>query len=74
MTYTYLPQWVAEAGIDKHVTFHIFRHTNATLLSSAGIDIYTVSRMLNHKNVGTTQIYADIVDDRKRVAANAIKL
>ena len=74
MTYTYLAQWVAEAGIDKHVTFHIFRHTNATLLSSAGIDIYTVSRMLNHKNVGTTQIYADIVDDRKRVAANAIKL
>ena len=74
MTYTQLPKWVARAGITKHVTFHTFRHTNATLLSAAGIDIYTVSKMLNHKNVGTTQIYADIVDERKRQAANAITI
>lgn len=74
MTYSMLPQWVKAAGITKHVTFHTFRHTNATLLAASGIDIYTVSKMLNHKNVGTTQIYADMVDERKRKAANTLKI
>lgn len=72
MTYHYLPQWMATADIKKHVTFHTFRHTNATLLASAGIDIYTVSKMLNHRSVATTQIYADLVDEKKRKAANVI--
>lgn len=72
MTYTVLKKWVKDAGIAKHVTFHTFRHTNATLLSSSGIDIYTVSKMLNHMNVGTTQIYAEVVDEKKRIAADAL--
>ena len=56
------------------LSFHCFRHTYATLLLSSGTDIYTVSKMLTHKNVGTTQIYAKIVDEKKRQAADAIKL
>jgi site-specific recombinase XerD len=39
-----------------------------------GTDIYTVSKMLGHKDLKTTQIYAKIVDDTKRKAADKIKL
>ena len=71
---THLKEWLKSAGIDKHITFHCFRHTYATLLLSNGTDIYTVSKMLTHKNVGTTQIYAKIVDEKKRQAAESIKI
>lgn len=70
----YLPAWAILAGIDKNLTFHTFRHTNATLQISLGVDLYTVSKMLGHKNIKTTQIYAKIIDERKREAANKIKL
>ena len=63
-----------EAGITKKISFHTFRHTNATLLIEKGNDIYTVSKMLTHKNVGTTQIYADVVDSKKRAAADSLTL
>ena len=69
-----LPEWLQAAGITKHITFHCFRHTFATLLVSSGSEIYTVSKMLTHKNVATTQIYADLVDEKKRQAAEIIKI
>lgn len=69
-----LPDWLKAAGITKHITFHSFRHTFATLLVSEGTEIYTVSKLLTHKNVSTTQIYADLLDSRKREAAEKIKL
>jgi site-specific recombinase XerD len=69
-----LPVWLKAAGITKHITFHCFRHTFATLLVSSGSEIYTVSKMLTHKNVATTQIYADLIDEKKRQAAETIKL
>ena len=50
------------------------RHTNATLLLNNGTDIYTVSKMLTHKNVSTTQIYTEVIDDTKRKAAESIHL
>ena len=53
---------------------HTARHTYATLLITNGTDIYTVSKMLTHKNVATTQIYADVVNQKKRDAANSITL
>lgn len=67
-------RWVEAAGITKHITFHCFRHTYATLQLTSGTDIYTVSKMLGHKKVTTTQIYAKIVDEKKEAAANAIKI
>jgi integrase len=66
--------WLAKAGIDKDITFHCFRHTNATLLLNSGIDIFTVSKMLGHRDVKTTQIYAKLSDASKRKASDAIKV
>ncbi len=69
-----LKRWVAAAGISKKITFHCFRHTFATLQLSNGTDIYTVSKMLGHTNVKTTQVYAKVIDEKKNKAAHAIKL
>ena len=74
MAYAPLKRWAKEAGITKNVTFHTFRRTNATLLVQMGNDIYTVSKMLTHSNVSTTQIYADVVDTKRRAAANSLTL
>jgi len=70
----HLFQWIGAAGITKNITFHNFRHTFATLQLFKGTDIYTVSKMLGHKDLKTTQIYAKIMDEAKRKAADRIKL
>ena len=70
----HLYQWIGAAGITKDITFHCFRHTFATLQLFNGTDIYTVSKMLGHKDLKSTQVYAKIVDKAKRTAANKIKL
>ncbi len=53
---------------------HVARHTYATLQLASGTDIYTVSKMLGHTNVRTTQVYTKVVDKKKEDAANAIKI
>ena len=70
----HLYQWIGAAGITKDITFHCFRHTFATLQLSKGTDIYTVSKMLGHRELKTTQIYAKVIDQTKREAADKIKL
>lgn len=74
MTQQPLQKWLKAAGIEKHITFHCFRHTFATLQIAMGTDIFTVSKMLTHKNVSTTQIYAELVSEKKRESANKISL
>lgn len=69
-----LQPWMANAGITKKITFHCARHTYATLQLTLGTDIYTVSKMLGHKDLKTTQVYGKIIDDKKREAAYKIKL
>ena len=69
-----LAKWIMKADIKKNITFHCFRHTFATLQLANGTDIYTVSKMLGHKDLKTTQIYAKIIDATKRAAADKIKL
>ena len=56
------------------LAFHCFRHTFATLQLAEGTDIYTVSKLLTHSNLATTQVYADVVDELKRDAAERISL
>ncbi|WP_276133090.1 tyrosine-type recombinase/integrase [Polluticoccus soli] len=70
----HLVKWVAKAGVTKDITFHNFRHTYATLLLTKGVEIYTVQKMLGHKHLKTTQVYAKVIDERKQAAANAIKI
>ena len=67
-------KWIEAAGIKKHITFHCFRHSYATNQLTEGTDLYTVSKMLGHTNIRTTQIYAKVVDSKKEEAAQVIKL
>lgn len=67
-----LLNWVVAAGIAKKITFHCARHTNAILLLNAGVDIYTVSELLGHSELKTTQVYAKIVGAKKREAVNKL--
>ena len=69
-----LRDWLKAAGITKHITFHCFRHTFATLQLFYGTDIYTVSKLLGHRELKTTQIYTKVVDDTKRRAVNKITI
>ena len=69
-----LRKWAEAAGIEKHISFHCFRHSYATLQLAGGTDIYTVSKMLGHTNVRTTQIYAKVVDAKKESATKRITL
>ena len=69
-----LQQWVMKAGISKTITFHCARHTYATLQLTLGTDIYTVSKLLGHKNLKTTQIYTKVIDEKKIQATNKIIL
>ena len=45
----------------KRITFHSARHTNATLLMDQGVSITTIQKLLGHRNVSTTQVYAEIM-------------
>lgn len=67
-----LALWADAAGIRKHVTFHVSRHTFATLELTLGADLYTVSKLLGHSNVRTTEIYAKIIDRKKDEAVGLI--
>jgi integrase len=64
--------WIGNAGINKRVSFHTARHTFATLSLTSGVDLYTVSKLLGHKDISTTQIYAKIIDSRKREAVDLL--
>jgi len=70
----YLLLWMINAGINKKISFHCARHSFATNQLSSGTQLFTVSKMLGHKNVRTTQIYAKVIDKLKQDAANRIKL
>lgn len=65
-------KWIEAAGITKHITFHCFRHSFATLQLENGTGLYTIQKLLGHKNIRTTQIYTHMVDSAKVKAAKSI--
>lgn len=67
-----LKKWVAAAGIDKAISFHCARHTFAVMMLDIGVDIYTVSKLLGHKRLETTQVYAKVLDKNKQLAVKKI--
>lgn len=67
-----LNRWVHAAGIDKHITFHCARHTFAVMMIDLDNDLYLVSKLLGHRNIATTQIYAKILDKNKQRAVASI--
>ena len=67
-----LKRWALAAGISKNLTFHCARHTFAVMMLDLGADIYTVSKLLGHRELSTTQIYAKVLDKNKQAAVNLI--
>ena len=65
-------RWVEAAGIKNKITFHCFRHSYATNQLTEGTDLFTVSKMLGHTNIKTTQVYTKLVDSKYEEAADAI--
>ena len=74
LTQTPLKNWLKDAGITKKISFHCSRHTFGSLQVDAGTSVYTVQHMLGHKNVSTTQIYANMADESKRESVKRITL
>lgn len=67
-----IKRWVLRAGINKEITFHCFRHTFAVMMLDLGTDIYTVSKLLGHRELSTTQRYAKVLDKNKQKAVSKI--
>ena len=61
-----IKQVAVRAGIAKNVSTHVGRHTFATMLISKGASIYDVKELLGHRDVKVTQVYAHLLDGRKR--------
>lgn len=67
-----LRRWAMAAGITKDFTFHCSRHTFAVILIDAGTDIYTVSKLLGHRELNTTMVYAHLLDKKKQDAVSRL--
>ena len=69
---TILEKWTKAAGINKKITFHCARHTFAVMMLDLGTDLYTVSKLLGHREIRTTQVYAKVLDKNKQAAIDRI--
>ncbi len=70
----YLKEVADLSGIDKNLTFHLARHTFATTVTLAnGVPIETVSKLLGHSSIKTTQIYAKVIERKISEDMNLLK-
>lgn len=65
-----LKRWEEKAGLKKNIHYHMSRHTFATLGLMSDVDLHTMSKLLGHKNSRTTEIYAKVVDKKKKEAVD----
>ena len=65
-----LKEWMEAAGITKHITYHMRRHTTASLAISAGADISAVKDVLGHGSITSTEVYAKVALEKKIEAVN----
>ena len=69
---TVLKKWATKSGINKNIHMHVGRHTFATMSLTYGASLYTVSKMLGHSQISTTQIYAEVINEVKQQAADLL--
>ena len=67
-----LENWSIRAGLPFRLYFHVSRHTFATMNLTFGCDLYTLSKLLGHRGIKTTQIYGQIIDQKKLDAVRAL--
>lgn len=67
-----IKHWIKSSGIKKKISFHCSRHTCATLTLEAGADLFTVSKILGHTKITTTQIYAKVLDEGRKKAVDLV--
>ena len=71
----YLKEIADVCGINKELTFHIARHTFATTVTlTNGVPIESVSKMLGHKSLKTTQHYAKVLDKKVSEDMNILRM
>lgn len=68
----HLAEWVKQAGINKHITWHCARHSFAINVLNAGANIKTVSSLLGHSSIKMTEKYLHVLDNQKKVAMNRL--
>jgi integrase/recombinase XerD len=67
-----LKKLISKTSIKKDVSFHTSRHTFATILISSGVNVYTVSKLLGHKDIDSTLVYAKVISEEKEKAVNSM--
>lgn len=65
-----LKKWFTDTGINKNAHFHLSRHSFAVMNITQGAQLYTVSKLLGHKNLKTTEIYSKLIDEKKKEAVD----
>ena len=73
MTYRVMQDWIKECGIKKHITFHCFRHTFGILVQAVTGNIETTKKLMGHKSLKSTAIYADVLTNEKVKAVDNTK-
>jgi site-specific recombinase XerD len=71
-SFFFFRRWEKLAGIEKHLSWHVARHTFAVQSLEAGTDVYTVSKLLGHSSVTQTQTYARATDSMRQKAVDSL--
>jgi len=69
-----IKKWLQDAGIKKAITFHCSRHTFGCILIEIGVDVFTVKKLMGHKNIKTTLQYVEKVDSTKDIAIDKLPI